>query len=519
MEAVNASDRHGPDNVTDSTRSSTRSQQFVLACGVGSKGKAASKHDEPGTIDPEPQTGQANMVEAANASLRHGPDEVAASVRSRSRSRSRSCAADTRTQQSALASGSTGQALANHDETCTNYLETDTGQASMEADSASDRHGPGSVAASVRDMSRSRLRSRSGARSQQSELVSGSQGKAHAKVDVTDTSDLSDSDAHAKIRRVYHSRSWKCQHQDYHDRGQGSDKVPSASAWGSGDRHYHTVMHVQKGIGEVPQGSYNRGGRQPYNRWSTCKQVQEHIGQVPLASGSSCRQHYNRWSRRTNHLPYCLNDLRELMYDWRGFHHDPEDKDALSIASNRQRHTICRLNQSLSSDARLWDAFPPDPWNEAPVPDGCNKEACVTYLHNFRKRHLGELKWTYCDWKERWHPAPSRDNMHWLFSPQYNFAKDGQVPAFNDHDINVMLSKSQNGNTHFVRSASVFGLGDLFGEFGEAHTAKCLYCACLSFQTLVLKKQSEPRWLRHGWFDAGHWQHEVRDNWTWVDRW
>ena len=153
-------------------------------------------------------------------------------------------------------------------------------------------------------------------------------------------------------------------------------------------------MHVQEGIGEVPQGSYNRGGRQPYNRWSDCKQVQEHIGQVPLASGSSCRQHYNRWSRRTNHLPYCLNDLRELTYDWHGFHHDPEDKDALSIASNRQRHTVCGLNQSLSSDACLWDAFPPDPRNEAPVPDGCNKEACVTHLHTFRKRHLGELKWT-----------------------------------------------------------------------------------------------------------------------------
>jgi hypothetical protein len=83
MEAVNDSDRNGPDNITDSRRSST-------PCGFGSKGTAVAS-------DPEPQTGQANMVQAANASRRHGPDKVTASVRSRSRSRSRSRAADTHT--------------------------------------------------------------------------------------------------------------------------------------------------------------------------------------------------------------------------------------------------------------------------------------------------------------------------------------------------------------------------------------------------------------------------------------
>jgi hypothetical protein len=223
-------------------------------------------------------------------------------------------------------------------------------------------------------------------------------------------------------------------------------------------------------------------------------------------------RNYNRHSRLTSHdLPHKLEDLRQKIHDWYGFEFCPDQCKALSRAFNRQLGAIDKLT-TWPQTACLWQAFPTDPWGEMPMPvlDGGNQEECVKYLHMFRKRHEGELRWSGSDWWDTRHGrVPSFYDRPYLYSNQYKFTKDSHVKAcsfHNTHDINVMLSRSKDGCQHFYRHAFVFGLGDAFKKFGKTYSAQDIYIAYLSFQPLVLKKTKDSaRW--HQWKKfAGHWQ-------------
>ena len=225
-------------------RSRSSSRQIALASPSGSKGKTVAKVDETDAPDLVNQVGQANEV--VSACDRHGLGNVAGSMRSTSppssRSRSRSqqselvpgskgkVAVSVRsvsrpracTQQFALASGSQRNTVAQQHDGARDHMTEAAGQANIGVVSESARHGCGlgNTAASRRSMSRSPARSQPCAK--QSSLVSGSNGKALAK--VVETSNQSDSE---------------------------SDSVPLASD--RGDHEYHAGEHVQGGVshGEI----------------------------------------------------------------------------------------------------------------------------------------------------------------------------------------------------------------------------------------------------------------------------
>jgi hypothetical protein len=303
--------------------------------------------------------------------------------------------------------------------------------------------------------SHSRSRSRSLSHSQQSSLVSGKD---------SNQSD-SNSDRRDKFRRVPQigSESRKRKRND-----SVSASVPLASD--RGDHEYRAGEHVQD------TRNYNR-----HSRWT-----------LP-------------------DVPHKLEDLRQKIHDWYKFQFCPDQCNALSKAFNRQKGAIDKLTTWPQTDC-LWQAFPSDRWDQMPMPviDGGHQEECVKFLHMFRKRHEGELRWSGSDWWDIRHGrVPSFHDRPYLYSDQYKFTKDSHVKACNlpnARDINVMLSRSKDGWQHFYRHAYVFGLGDAFEKFGKSYSAQDIYIAYLSFQPLVLKKTKDSaRW--HQWKKpAGHWQ-------------
>jgi hypothetical protein len=193
-------------------------------------------------------------------------------------------------------------------------------------------------------------------------------------------------------------------------------------------------------------------------------------------------------STRTRTHYVQLGSLIRDILDWGGEEFDPQKLEGVATAAKRNRAKVDELAETLPTDASFWKEFPDDPWGLVPpVIDGMDRvSTCMAYVDIVSQRHHGELKEISHGWIENLGPVPSG-----LCSKQValtHISLWDRTPWSHDEQINnAVLCYDRKANKYYTRKSQVFGIGDLWGAFGQYYTAKALHEAFDTFPTLVMR--------------------------------
>ena len=131
------------------------------------------------------------------------------------------------------------------------------------------------------------------------------------------------------------------------------------------------------------------------------------------------------------------------------------------------------------------------PPGEPPATGG--EEAALKTIKCLLNLHRGELREWHGWWEAVDAPLPEKHDKPGMWHDQFfppHAADPGAIPTV----LSKPASGGKPGDTggHSVRVGIVLGLADVFFEFGQAHTARCLYNLYTQLRVFRLQARHHP---------------------------